>query len=94
MSRDNKRSNSKFYIQVSSGKLTPRDFWFDYSDRYDHLKELGLTPSSASCECNFSKVEFIHSKLRNKLGAEKEKMLAHIKNNYNQLKKTSCVWVG
>ena len=90
MSRENKRSNSKFYIRVSSGKLTPRDFWFDYSDSYDHLKELGrrifsLTPSSASCERNFSKVGFIHFKLRNKLGSEKEKMLAYIKNNYNQL---------
>jgi hypothetical protein len=44
-----------------------------------------MAASAAASECNFSTFGFIHSKLRNRLGAEKVKKLVYIKMNAMQM---------
>lgn len=71
--------------------LAPYEFWTAYGDQWPKLKKLALRifslpASTASCERNFSLMGFIHSKIRNKLGAAKVQMITFIKNNYHQLK--------
>ena len=77
---------------LATGGTPVLQFWRLHGHSYPNLKVVALrvfsvTASSAASERNFSMMGFIHSKLRNALGAEKVEKLVYIKTNYPQLPK-------
>jgi Protein of unknown function (DUF 659)/hAT family C-terminal dimerisation region len=70
--------------------LTAKKYWNIDGSKYPALKSLamrvfGMVSSSAASERGFSTMNFVHSKLRNCLSAEKVKKLIYIKTNAPQL---------
>jgi hypothetical protein len=92
MCRGLRRRESSTLKSLATGGTPVLQFWRLHGQSYPNLKVVALrvfsvTASSAASERNFSTMGFIHSKLRNALGAEKVEKLVYIKTNYPQLPK-------
>jgi hypothetical protein len=87
---DARRLGGFEYQMLMQGETTPLQYWLQ-NTTYKTLapiavKIFSMAASSAASERNFSTFGFIHSKLRNRLGADKVKKLVYIKTNAVQVK--------
>ena len=93
--QEEKKLNSFRFQMLTSRKMSPLKYWQTTGIQYwpelanIALRVFHLSPSSTSCERNFSAFGFIHSKLRNKLSPASVEKLVYIKFNYTSEKSAS-----
>ncbi|KAH6590837.1 hypothetical protein BASA61_005125, partial [Batrachochytrium salamandrivorans] len=81
---------------LSKGTKTCIQYWLIDGLAHPNLREVAINvfsmvASSAASERGFSAMGFVHSKLRNRLSADKVQKLIFIKNNASQLMSTDQV---
>lgn len=88
---DQHRSKNDFRFQMlKKGTKSTMQYWQVDGKAYPNIRKVAIqvfsmATSSAASERGFSAMSFVHSKLRNRLSAEKVKKLIFIKNNAPQL---------
>lgn len=92
-----KKSDFRFKM-LSKGTKTCIQYWLLDCLPYPTLREVAINvfsmaTSSAASERGFSAMGFVHSKLRNRLAADKVQKLVFIKNNAPQLMSTHQVGI-
>jgi hypothetical protein len=88
-------SKSYMYQRLMAGTHKVLDWWA-VKDKWPELRKLAmrifsLVPSGAESERNFSTEGFIHTKLRNRLSADKVAKLNAIKTNAHAFRNYECV---
>ncbi len=79
-------------LDPSKQEMSLYDWWMDQPAEFAHLKEIALVvfsmpASSASCERTFSSWNFIHNKLRTRLGDQRVVKLVYVYVNMQQVEK-------
>ncbi len=90
----NEREENTFRFKIIGETKSCLEWWKADGTDWPLLQDLAIrvfsmAASAAASERNFSTFGFVHSKLRNRLGAEKVKKLVYIKTNASQLEGAS-----